>query len=71
MTMAEQTYRQAVADAQFPDPRLLFDWGRSLEGTRRPSEALEAYRRAALIDPNDFAIKQKLARLSGPLNGSH
>ena len=66
MRAAEQTYRRAVGDAQFPDSRLLFDWGRTLERTSRPAEALQAYRRAALIDPNDFAIRQKVARLSQP-----
>jgi tetratricopeptide (TPR) repeat protein len=43
---AEASYRQAVRDTSFPDPRLLTDWGRVLEKTGRPAEAQEAYRRA-------------------------
>ena len=46
---AEAAYRQAIRDTQFPDPKLLADWGRSLEKTGRPLEAQEAFRRAALM----------------------
>jgi tetratricopeptide (TPR) repeat protein len=49
LQQAEATYRQAVSDAQFPDPKLLSDWGRLLEKTGRLAEAQEAYRRAALL----------------------
>ena len=60
---AEETYRRAVKEANFPDPRLLYDWGRSLEKTGRPAEALAAYQRGAAIDPNDAAIRQKLEQI--------
>lgn len=49
LQQAEATYRQAVSDAQFPDPKLLSDWARVLEKTGRPAEAEEANRRAALL----------------------
>jgi hypothetical protein len=47
---AEAAYRQAVQDTQFPDPKLLSAWGRSLEKTGRVAEAQEAYRRAAVLN---------------------
>jgi Flp pilus assembly protein TadD len=49
LPQAEAHYRRAVADARFPDPKLLTDWGRVLERMARPDEAREAYRRAALL----------------------
>jgi tetratricopeptide (TPR) repeat protein len=47
---AEASYRKAIDNTRFPDPKLLADWGRALERTGRPSEAQEAYRRAALLN---------------------
>jgi protein O-mannosyl-transferase len=49
MQEAEAQYRQAVRNTEFPDPKLLADWGRALENTGRPSEAQEAYRRSAML----------------------
>jgi tetratricopeptide (TPR) repeat protein len=46
---AESSYRQAVADTAFPDPKLLSDWGRVLEKTGRFEEAGQAYARAASV----------------------
>ncbi len=60
---AEEAYRRAVHDAQFPDPRLLYDWGRALEKSGRPAEALQAYQRGAAIDPNDSEIQKRLTSL--------
>ena len=60
---AEQTYRTAIRTTAFPDPRLLFDWGVALERLGKPSEALDAYRRAVLLDPADALIQSRLARL--------
>jgi hypothetical protein len=60
---AEQTYRRAVADTPFPDSRLLFDWGMSLERIGKHTEAADAYRRAALVDPDNEVIQQKLASI--------
>ncbi len=46
---AEESYRLAVNNTQFPDPKLLADWARLLERTGKPVEAREAYNRAALL----------------------
>jgi hypothetical protein len=46
---AEAAYRQAIAGTEFPDPKLLVAWGRTLQKTGRPEESQEAYRRAALL----------------------
>jgi tetratricopeptide (TPR) repeat protein len=46
---AEAEYRHAISNTEFPDPKLLADWGRALERTGRSLEAQEAYRRAALV----------------------
>jgi len=51
LAKAEETFRRAVADTEFPDPKLLFDWGSSLEKLGRSDEARDVYRRAALLDP--------------------
>jgi tetratricopeptide (TPR) repeat protein len=58
---AEKTYRRAVADTPFPDSRLLFDWGVSLERIGNNAGAADAFRRAALVDPDNEAILEKLA----------
>jgi len=60
---AEEYYRRAVSYSRFPDFQILFRWGLSLEKTGRSSEALEVYRQAALIDPNDDRVKQRIAAL--------
>ena len=49
MQEAEAEYRQAVRNTDFPDPKLLADWGRVLEKTGRSLEAQEAYRRSTLL----------------------
>jgi tetratricopeptide (TPR) repeat protein len=51
LAKAEEAFRRAVADTEFPDPKLLFDWGSSLEKLGRSDEARDVYRRAALLDP--------------------
>jgi tetratricopeptide (TPR) repeat protein len=60
---AEATYRKALEYIPYPDSLLLFMWGKSLEQTGRPETAISAYERAALIDPQNNLIKQKLASL--------
>jgi hypothetical protein len=49
MNEAEAAYRQAIASTEFPDPKLLVAWGRTLQKTGRLDESQEAYRRAALL----------------------
>jgi hypothetical protein len=48
-TEAEAEYGQAIANTDFPDPKLLVAWGRVLQKTGRLQESQEAYRRAALL----------------------
>jgi tetratricopeptide (TPR) repeat protein len=49
LVSAESAYRQAVADTQFPDPKLLSAWARVLKQTGHSDEAEEADRRAASL----------------------
>ena len=58
---AEAMYRQAVESIPNPDAMLYFMWGRSLEDIGERTSAEAAYRRAALIDPDNVFIRQKLA----------
>jgi len=60
LASASDTYRRAVEETQFPDARLLFDWGMLMEKMGKRQEAAALYQRAALIDPNDLSIKFKL-----------
>ena len=60
---AESMYRQAVESIPNPDAMLYFMWGRSLEDSGDNSSAIAAYQRAALIDPDNVFIRQKLASL--------
>ena len=46
-------------------PIALLMWGRSLEDIGQTNSAIVAYRRGALIDPENTLIKQKLASLPG------
>jgi len=62
---AESMYRQALDSIPYPDSMLYFMWGRSLEDIGQTNSAILAYRRGALIDPENTLIKQKLASLPG------
>lgn len=44
VAFAESTYRRAISEAQFPDPKLFVDLGRVLQKTGRSSEAQDVYR---------------------------
>jgi len=57
---AESMYRQAVESIPNPDSMLYFMWGRSLEDIGDTASAIAAYQRAALIDPDNVYIRQKL-----------
>jgi cytochrome c-type biogenesis protein CcmH/NrfG len=52
-----------VHNISYPDSLLYFMWGRSLEETGNAQSAIMAYERAALIDPDNVFIKQKLSAL--------
>jgi tetratricopeptide (TPR) repeat protein len=60
---AETMYRQAVDSIPYPDSMLYFMWGRTLEDTGQKESAVGAYERAAVIDPQNVFIKQKLESL--------
>ena len=57
---AESMYRQAAESIPNPDAMLYFMWGQSLEGMGENTSATAAYERAALIDPDNPYIRQKL-----------
>jgi pentatricopeptide repeat protein len=57
---AESMYKQAVESIPNPDAMLYFMWGQSLEGIGESTSANAAYERAALIDPDNPFIRQKL-----------
>jgi hypothetical protein len=58
--LAEAAYRRAVRITDFPDPLLLYSWGRSLEDLGDRSSAIAVYERAAKIDPMDEVIKMRI-----------
>ena len=60
---AEQSYRLAIENTEFPDAKLLFSWARILESEGKMPTAVAAYQRAALIDPEDEGIKLKLRQI--------
>jgi len=61
--LAEEAYKRAVRMTDFPDPDLLYSWGRSLEDLGDRSSALAAYERATKIDPTDQVIKMRIKLL--------
>jgi tetratricopeptide (TPR) repeat protein len=60
---AEESYRRAVENAQFPDAKLLYSWGHVLEALGRAPTAIAAYERASKIDPKDENIRLRLRLL--------
>jgi tetratricopeptide (TPR) repeat protein len=61
---AEPMYRHAVESIPYPDSMLYVMWALSLEDTGQTTSAISAYERAALIDPDNNFIKQKLSSLT-------
>ena len=57
---AEESYRLAINNSEFPDAKLIFSWARLLESKGEIPTAVAAYQRAALIDPTDQAIQTKV-----------
>ena len=69
---AEAAYRRAVGHIPFPDSLFFLSWGLALEETGRKQEAVSAYERAALIDPQNTLIKDRAAALAAkPDTPSH
>ncbi len=62
--LAEQSYRLAIQNSEFPDSKLLVSWGRLLEAQGKTPTAMAAYQRAALIDPDNEEIKTRLKQLT-------
>jgi protein O-mannosyl-transferase len=62
--LAEQSYRIAIQNSEFPDAKLLVSWGRLLEAQGKTPTAIAAYQRAAVIDPADEGIKARLKQLT-------
>ena len=60
---AEQSYRLAVQNSDFPDAELLSSWAQLLETMDKTPAAIAAYERAALIAPADERLKNKLRQL--------
>jgi tetratricopeptide (TPR) repeat protein len=61
---AEQSYRLAIDNSEFPDAKLLVSWGRLLEAEGKTPTAIAAYQRAAVIDPDDEGLKARLKQLA-------
>ena len=62
--LAEESYKLAVQNSDFPDAGLLLSWADTLEGMGRTRTAIAAYQRAAFIDPSDELIKARLKELT-------
>ncbi len=61
---AEAAYRKALDYIPFPDSLFYLSWGLSLEDIGQKSDAIAAYERAVLIDPQNILIRNKLAALN-------
>jgi tetratricopeptide (TPR) repeat protein len=64
LEQAEKSYEMAIRNSEFPDAKLLFSWARLLESRGETPAAIAAYQRAALIDPNDEGIREKVRELA-------
>ena len=60
---ADAWYRRAVENSPYPDPNLLFSWGTTLEGLGKGDAAMDVYRRAAVVSPEDQEIQRRIASL--------
>jgi len=64
---ADELYRIAAENAPIPDSNLFYSWGVALEALGKRDAAVDIYRRAAVISPDDEGIQHKLAKLvTGP-----
>lgn len=60
---ADEFYSRADDAAPWPDASLLYDWGLTLEASKKPAAALAVYERAAQISPETPDIQRKVAAL--------
>jgi protein O-mannosyl-transferase len=60
---ADTSYRLAVENWSVPDPNLLLSWGTTLEALGKQGLAIDVYKRAAIISPEDQLIRRKLDTL--------
>ena len=64
---ADTLYRSAVENAPLPDSNLFYSWGIALEGLGKRDAAIDIYRRAAEVSPDDPGVRHRLTMLaSGP-----
>jgi tetratricopeptide (TPR) repeat protein len=64
---ADTLYRDAVENAPLPDSNLFYSWGIALEALGKRGAALDIYRRAAEVSPDDPGVQHRLTMLaSGP-----
>src|SRR4029077_13351184 len=63
---AEALYRTAAENAPLPDSNLFYSWGVALEALGKRDEAIEIYRRAAVVNPDDPGVQHKLVMLVPP-----
>jgi len=61
-------YRQAAQSIPNPDAMLYFMWGVSLEKSGQNTDAIAAYERAALIEPENRFFQQKIDALRKPIS---
>ena len=61
---------ERCAELDSRDPERLIDLGRAYEHAGRPDRALNAYRRAADLDPRHPLVSQSVERLSRPAAGT-
>ena len=61
---AQAAYRRAVNHIPFPDSLFYLSWGLTLEQTGNAKDAASAYKHAAVIDPQNNLIKNKLTALN-------
>jgi hypothetical protein len=60
---AQAAYRRAVNHIPFPDSLFFLSWGLALEETGSKEDASSAYEHAALIDPQNILIRNKIEGL--------
>jgi tetratricopeptide (TPR) repeat protein len=65
---AEALYRSAAENEPLPDSNLFYSWGVALEALGKRDEAIEIYRRAAVVSPDDPGVQHKLAMLAPVLS---